>query len=131
MNWELMIRLAGVGLLLVALANGIAPRMLNYGPNLAKCDRIVTQVFHVHAVYIVVTVVGMAVLCLWRPEFFLEDEVGRGMAWFLGLFWGSRFLVQMFYYDRGIKSRFPGWNVVFGAAFLALGVGFLAIALIP
>lgn len=131
MNWELWIRLAGVGLFLIGVANFIVPGMLNYAENLAKVDRMFGQVFKVHAAYTVVTVMGMAALCLWRPAFFREDEVGRVVAAFFGLFWGSRFVVQQIYYERCVRSRYRFWDIVFGAGFFGLGAGFLVIAFLP
>lgn len=131
MNWELLIRLAGVGLLLIAIANFIVPSMLDYEGNLAKVDRVFGQIFKVHAAYTIVTVTGMAALCLWRPEFFLEDGTGRAVAGFIGLFWASRFVVQIVYYDHSMRSRYPVWDKVFLGGFLSLGIGFLRIATLP
>ena len=131
MNWEMLIRMAGLGLLLIALANFIVPSMLDYRANLAKVERGFAQIFTVHAVYIVLTILGMAALCLWAPGFFLEEGPGRAMAGFMGLFWGSRFMVQLFYYDRTLRARYPVWNLVFLAGFFSLGAGFLTIAILP
>ena len=130
-SWEFWIRLAGIGLLLIALANAIVPNMIGYGRNLAKCERPFAQIFTAHAIYLVSCVLAMAVLCLWRPEFFLKHEVGRAGAAFLALFWGSRFFVQLFYYDRGLRRRHPVWNLVFVLAFFALGGGFTMVAFLP
>ena len=55
MDLELLIRFAGVGLALIAVANLIVPRMLDYAGNLARVDRMFGQVFRVHAAYTVVT----------------------------------------------------------------------------
>lgn len=118
-------------MLLVAFANVFAPRLFHYRENLARCDRMFGQVFLVHGAYIVVVVVGMAALCLWRPLFFLESEVGRAIAGFLGLFWGSRCLVQIFYYDREIRRAHRFGDFLFFSGFLALGLGFLTIAFLP
>ena len=128
MDLELLIRFAGVGLALIAVANLIVPRMLDYAGNLARVDRMFGQVFRVHAAYTVVTVAGMAILCLWRPDFFLTDGVGRGVCLFMGLYWGSRFLLQMVYYDRRVRRQFRAWDVAFGLGFFSLGAGFLTIA---
>ncbi len=84
MDLELLIRFAGVGLALIAVANLIVPRMLDYAGNLARVDRMFGQVFRVHAAYTVVTVAGMAILCLWRPDFFLTDGVARVFAYSWG-----------------------------------------------
>lgn len=131
MNWELLIRLAGVGLLLIALANFILPVLLDYRANLAKVEPVFAQIFAAHAAYIIVIVLGMAALCLWRPSFFLGDETGRAVAGFIGLFWASRFVVQLVFYDKTLRRRYPVWNAVFGAGFFSLGAGFLTIAFLP
>ncbi len=86
MNWELLIRMAGLGLLLIALANFIVPSMLNYRAIPAKVDRGFARIFTVHAVYIVVTVLGMGGLCLRAPAFFLEDGSEWVRAGSMGLF---------------------------------------------
>lgn len=132
MNWEFWVRVAGVGLLLIVVANFIAPKMLGYRENLARCDRFFGQVFVVHAAYIVLTVGAMGAFCLWRPAFFLEGgEVGRALAGFLAVFWGSRVVLQIFFYDRAVKRRHPFWNALFGSAFGALGGLFLILAFRP
>jgi hypothetical protein len=131
MKWELLIRLAGVGLLLIAFANFLVPAMLDYRANLAKVDRVFGQIFRVHAAYTIVMVLGMAALCLWRPAFFLEESTGRAVAGFMGLFWGSRFVVQLVYYDRNLRRRYPLWDVIFSAGFFSLGAVFLTIAFLP
>lgn len=129
MNWEFWVRAAGIGLLLIVVANFIAPGMLGYRENLARCDRFFGQVFAVHAAYIVLTVGAMGVFCLWKPGFFLEGgEVGRALAGFMAVFWGSRVVTQLFYYDRAVKRRYPVWNVVFASAFGGLGGLFLILA---
>ena len=118
-------------MLLICVANFIAPGMLGYGENLERCDRFFSQVFKVHASYIVLTVAGMAALCLWRPGFFREGgEVGRAMAAFFALFWLSRTVVQALYYDREVKRRNAGWNLLFTGAFGSLGSLFGLIAMV-
>ena len=129
MNWDPWVRVAGAGLVLIVVANAIAPRMLGYRENLARCDRFFGQVFTVHAVYIVLTVAGMAALCLWQPGFYREfGALGRAVAGFLAVFWLSRTAVQVAYYDRGIKRRHAGWNRLFTGAFACLGVLFGVLA---
>ena len=121
---EALIQVAGVGLLLVALANFFVGGAFRYRENLARCDRFFGQVFRVHAAYIVFTVAGMGAFCLWRPQFFLNTEEGRAVAGFLGVFWLSRVGLQFFYYDRAFTGRYPVWNVFFALAFGSLGLLF-------
>ncbi|MDA0767235.1 MAG: hypothetical protein O3A92_10485 [Verrucomicrobia bacterium] len=128
---ETLIRVAGVGLLLIVVANFLVPRVFRYRENIARCDRFFGQVFVIHAAYIIYTVLGMGLLCLWRPEFFLTTVEGRAMAGFMGVFWGARVMVQFFYYDREMMRRYPFWSVFFGVAFGALGGLFLLISCKP
>ena len=127
---EWLIRLAGVGLLLIVLANFLVGGRFRYRENLAKCDRFFGQIFRVHAAYIVFTIAGMGALCLWRPQFFLETAEGRAVAGFIAIFWLSRVILQFFYYDRAFTGRYPFWNIFFATAFGALGVLFGGICLL-
>ena len=127
---ENLIRVAGVGLLLIVLANFFVGGVFRYRENIARCDRFFGQVFRVHAAYVVFTVAGMGALCLWRPEFFLTTIEGRAVAGFIAVFWLSRVVLQFFYYDRGMTGRYPIWNLFFAFAFGALGVLFGGIFLI-
>ena len=54
----------------------------------------------------------------------LEGGMGRTVCIFFGLFWASRVLVQLTYYDRETRSRDRGWDVFFLAVFLFLGLIF-------
>ena len=61
-----------------------------------------------------------------RPRAFAEEltsgrSLGRALAGFLAVFWGSRVLLQLFYYDRNLRRQ----NRLFDVLFL-IGDGFLA-----
>lgn len=128
---EPLIRAAGAGLLLIAVANFLVPPLFRYRENLVRCELFFGQIFKVHAAYIVLTVTGMGLLCLWRPGFFLESVEGRAFAGFLAVFWGTRVFLQFCYYDRAMRRRYPGWNALFATAFGSLGVLFALICLRP
>ena len=84
-----------------------------------------------HCAYIIYTVAGMGLLCLWRPGFFLATEEGRAVAGFMGVFWSVRVVLQLFYYDRAMTRSHPFWHARFAAAFGALGVLFLYLLIRP
>jgi len=128
---ENLVRLTGVGLLLIVVANFFVSGVFRYRENLAVCDRFFGQVFRVHAAYVLATVAGMGGLCLWRPEFLLTTQEGRAIAGFMGLFWGSRVFLQFFYYDREMTRRYPRWSIFFGIAFGSLGLLFTFVCLMP
>ncbi len=129
--YNLLIYLAGAGLLAIAAANFVAPRMLRYDDNLALVSPIVRQIFFVHCAYIVAVLSGQAALCFAFPEELAGRSVlGRSLSAFLALFWLTRFLVQGWYYDRAAKREHPRFNLLFLAAFLFLGCTFAVLAIV-
>jgi hypothetical protein len=59
----------------------------------------------------------------------LEDGMGRVLSGFFGLFWGSRVVVQLTYYDRQVRRRDRGWDVFFLGVFGALSTMFTLAAI--
>jgi hypothetical protein len=118
--------LRGAGLVLCGLvaANFVAAKRWDYSANLAAADTIVRQVFHVHCAYIIAIISGLAILCLGWPQLLLEGAMGRVLCGFFGLFWGSRVVVQLTYYDRNLRHQDRGWDVFFLVVFLSLAAVF-------
>jgi hypothetical protein len=113
---------AGVLHLLLVAANLAAPRRLGYAAGLAGAPPIVRQVFHVHAAYIVLVLLGFAALCFFfAPELAGGRGLGRFLSAFLAVFWLPRPFVQVLYYDPGLRRR----HRLLDAGFLAL-FGYLA-----
>jgi hypothetical protein len=128
---HLEIGLRGAGMILsgLVLANFVAAKRWIYADNLAGAEAMVRQVFHVHCAYIVSIIAALAVLCLGWPELLLEDGMGRLLSGFFGLFWGSRVVVQLTYYDREVRRRDRGWDVFFLGVFGALSTMFTLAAI--
>lgn len=128
----LEIGLRGAGMILSGLvvANFVAAKRWRYADNLAGSEAMVRQVFYVHCAYIVVIIAGLAVLCLGWPRLLLEDGMGRVLCGFFGLFWGSRVLVQLIYYDREVRRRDRGWDVFFLGVFAVLSAVFTLAAIL-
>ncbi|MEN8694613.1 MAG: hypothetical protein ABF334_07385 [Akkermansiaceae bacterium] len=127
MNAELLMglfRLAGLMCLGLIVANFLAAPRLGYARNLEKSEMIVRQIFYVHCGYIVFLIAGLAVLCLGWPEMLLTDGMGRIVCLFFGVFWGSRVIVQLTYYDRELRKKERFWDMFFLGVFLALAVIF-------
>jgi len=78
------------------------------------------QIFNVHCCYTVLTMVGMILFCVLYNTEIVNAERGS-LAWagclFMALFWGSRVCVQIVYYDKAIKKKYPVFNVIFLVAF--------------
>ena len=123
--------LAGVIHLLIALANFFLPAMLDYQGNLRRVTPVIRQIFRAHAAYIVLTVAGFGLLCLFfAPDLVGRSSLGRCLSGFLALFWGSRLVVQFLYYDPSLRRERPWGNLVFSVAFLYLGLAFAAACLL-
>jgi hypothetical protein len=128
MNQEMIewgLRVAGLMMVGLVVANFVAAKRWNYAANLAGTMTIVRQIFFVHCAYIVVIIAALALLCLGWPELLLEGSLARGFCGFWGLFWASRVVVQLCYYDPGLRRRERFWDVFFLAVFSALSGFFL------
>ncbi len=123
-NLEIGLRGAGMILLGLVVANYFAARRWRYADNLADSEAVVRQIFYVHCGYIVAIIAALAVLCLGWPRLLLEDGMGRVICGFFGLFWGSRVVVQLTYYDREVRRRDRGWDVFFLGVFAVLSAVF-------
>jgi succinate-acetate transporter protein len=121
---EFGLRVAGLMLSGLVVANFVAARRWSYAENLAGADLIVRQIFHVHCAYIVAIIAALAVLCLGWPQLLLDGAMGRVISGFFGLFWASRVVVQLTYYDRELRRRDRCWDVFFLGVFLVLSAVF-------
>lgn len=115
----------------MASANVFAVRMLRYRESLRAVPRHVAQVFVVQNVFIVLTVIGMAALCLvFADELAGGSRLGRSLSFFLSVFWGIRLAFQWFVYDRELRRRHRVFDVLFLVAFAYLAVVFALAAFI-
>jgi len=118
---ETGLRIAGLILSGLVVANFVAAKRWDYARNLAGASVIVRQVFYVHCAYIIGIIAALAVLCLGWPEMLLEGGMARVVCAFFGIFWGSRVLVQLTYYDKETRRADRAWDVFFLGVFLTLG----------
>jgi hypothetical protein len=121
---EMGLRGTGVILLGLVLANFVAAKRLRYAENLAGSEVMVRQIFYVHCAYIMSIISGLALLCLGWPQLLLEGGMGQVLSGFFGLFWASRVVVQLTYYDKELRRRERVWDVFFLLVFVVLCVVF-------
>jgi hypothetical protein len=126
---ESALRVAGLMMTGIVLANFVAAKRLRYRENLAGCEVMVRQVFHVHCAYIIAIVGGLGVLCLGWPQLFMADGMGRVLSGFFGVFWASRVIVQLTYYDKETRRQNRGWDLFFLGVFTALSAAFTLTAI--
>jgi hypothetical protein len=123
----LAIQLAGALHLLVAGANFVLPGILGYRENLARVTPIIREIFLVHALYIVLVLVGFGLLCLCFPaDLAGASRLGKFLCGFLAIFWSLRVVIQFGFYDRATKKDHPFGNFLFSAIFLYFAGVFIA-----
>ena len=123
------LRIAGLMMTGIVMANFVAAKRLRYRENLAGCEVMVRQIFHVHCAYIIAIVGSLAVLCLGWPKLLMADGMGRVLSGFFGLFWASRVIVQLAYYDKETRRHERGWDVFFLGVFATLSAIFTLTAI--
>jgi hypothetical protein len=126
---EAGLRVAGLMMTGLVAANFVAAKRWRYRENLADCEVMVRQVFHVHCAYIISIIAALAALCLGWPQLLLADGIGRVLSGFFGVFWASRVVVQLAYYDRETRRRDRGWDLFFLGVFLVLSAIFTLAAI--
>lgn len=123
------LRVAGLMMTGIVLANFVAARRLRYRENLADCEVMVRQIFHVHCAYIIAIVGGLGMLCLGWPQLLLADGMGRVLSGFFGAFWASRVVIQLCYYDKETRCQNRGWDLFFLGVFTAMSAIFTLTAI--
>ena len=120
--------LAGAIQAAVVLANFPLPARLRVREGIAPLPRFLRQVFIVHWIYIVLTVALFSVLCVLFPrELAGASPLGRFLSGFLAFFWGLRLVLQVFYYDAGVRRQNRFLDLCYLAGLCAL-VGILGAA---
>ena len=113
-----LVWVAGVLQALVAVANLFAVRLLGYRDALRAMPGHVAEVFVVQNLFIMLTTLGMAGLCWgFAGELVGGGRLGRTLSGFLAVFWAVRLVFQLGYYDRAMRRRYRGFDVLFLAAF--------------
>ena len=123
------LRIAGLMMVGLVIANFVASKRFRYAANLEASDTIVRQIFYVHCGYIILIIGALALLCLAWPTRLPEEGMGRIVSGFFALFWGSRVAVQMTYYDSELRRDERFWDIFFLAVFLSLATIFTLTAI--
>jgi hypothetical protein len=116
----------------VASANVFAFGKFRYLEHLRNVPTVVKQVFLVQNAYIMLVQVDFALLCFWfAGELTSGWPLGRTLGGFLAVFWGSRVLLQLFYYDRELRRANRLFDVLFLTADGFLAAVFALAVLLP
>ena len=122
--------IAGVLHLVVASANVFAFGKFRYLEHLQKVPLVLRQVFLVQNAYVMLVQVGLArVFLVFGRELISGRAMSRAIGGFLALFWGTRVLLQLFYYDRELRRANRVFDVLFILADGYLAITFVLVAL--
>ena len=122
--------MAGCVQLAIFAANFLLPGRLAVRVELPRLSPILRQVFLVHWAYILFVLLIFAALSfLFASELAGGSTLGRAMSACMALFWSTRILIQLFYYDAALKRENRAGNILFTSAFTFLAAVFTAAAL--
>jgi FtsH-binding integral membrane protein len=99
----LLLRVAGAGLLLLALLHLAFPRRFHWDEELQRLSLLNRQMFRVHVLFICVVLVFFGCLSLFLAEALQQPgPLARGVLLGFTGFWGLRLFVQLFVYDSSL-----------------------------
>ena len=97
----ILLRVAGVGLILLAGLHVPIGRHLKWREEALRLSPINASIFRVHTFFICFVLVMMGLPCLVEPSVFLESSrAGAWLAWSFSVFWAIRLFFQWFVYPR-------------------------------
>jgi len=108
---------AAIGHVLVLIASFQVPSRLGWNDDIAKLTRFNQKIFWLYGLYILLCIVGFAVLT-WRlhDDFLAGLPAARYLAGFIALFWTIRVAADIFWYDA--RDWPSGNGLVVGHALL-------------
>lgn len=122
-----LIFIAGLGQLALVVGSLAIPRLLHWKEELSRIPTLlIRQIFWVYSAYIWSTNLSFGLLSVLAPDWLLnKSPLAAAVAGFIALYWSSRFLIQIFYFDRSSVPR----KLFFILAELALSVLFIFLSL--
>ena len=121
------LRIAGAGLILLALLHVSIARRLRWREDAARMSPVNEDIFHVHGFFICVVLVAMGLPCFVEPSVLLEkSRAAAWAAWSLAAFWALRLWCQWFVYRRELW-RGQAFETAMHAVFTAIWIYLAAI----
>ena len=103
-GWLLpLLRIAGAGMILLAIAHIPMSRTLQWREEAARMSLSTASVFHVHTLFVCVVLVMMGLPALISPQIFTERTLpGSWLAWSFSVFWALRLFAQWFVFPSSL-----------------------------
>jgi hypothetical protein len=130
----LLLRVAGAGLVLLALAHIPMSRELRWREEATRMSAQNESIFHVHTFFVCVMLAVMGARALFAPEIFIEPGTAAAwLSWTYALVWALRLYVQWFVFPQALwrGKRFEtAMHVLFTVIWTALTVLFVVCGLV-
>lgn len=96
---ELVIKINGLVLVLLALLHVGFPRYFNWQQELKSLSLVNKEMMQVHTFFIALVVLLIGVLCFFEPHALVSSPLGKKISLGLAVFWGVRLFFQFFVYS--------------------------------
>ncbi len=97
------LRIVGLIMFGIVLLNFAVWKRFQWMQEIERLSPLTRQVFIVHSFYIMLSVAAFGALSLLHPRTLVEQApLARLVLIFLVVFWGSRLIAQLFYYDPSL-----------------------------
>lgn len=130
----ILLRVAGAGLILLALAHIPMARQLGWRGDAARMSPQNESIFHVHTFFVCVMLCVMGVRALFAPQIFVEPTTAAAwLSWTYAVVWALRLYVQWFVFPQALwrGKRFEtAMHVLFTVVWTALTALFVTCGLV-
>jgi hypothetical protein len=123
----ILLRAAGMGLILLATLHLPVGRHLKWREEGARLSLVNASIFRVHTFFICLMLVMMGLPCLLDPSVFLEgSHASAWLAWSFSVFWTVRLFFQWFVYPwelwrgKSMETIVHFWCTIVWASLSAL-----------
>ena len=130
---EIALRAAAIAQLAVAILNLFLIRIMKWKPDLHRAPLLIREVFHIHVVFISITLAIFAALT-WRFAHEIAMAANPLAVWLataIGIFWIVRSVMQWLHYSSSHWRGNPARTLIHWTLFLgygAMGAIYLAAA---
>jgi hypothetical protein len=91
---ELQLKIIGFLLIVLAIAHVIFPKYFDWKSQLSTLSLMNREMMYIHTFFIAFTVLLMGILCITSSPELVMTHLGNKICLGLGIFWGTRFLIQ-------------------------------------
>ena len=129
--FDVALWLAGYGHFLILVASFQVPYRLGWKRDLAKLSPFNRKLMWTYGGFTVLAIVAFGVLTLaLHQELLRGDRAALGLAWFIGLFWFARIVVDLFWFGHADWPKgvaFAIGHVLLTSLFVFLSASYLGL----